>query len=98
MASSVASVFREYLRDRAIEQAPGIFGRKADRLVVIGNRLVVIRLVAPGESAIVKKGRVRGFSPDCAGVIFDGLIVFLLVAATNAAVEIVPGILRVQAD
>ena len=60
--------------------AQGVLGVEADGLGVVGDGLVVLLLVAPGDAAVVERDGVLGVEADGLGVVGDGLVVLLLVA------------------
>ena len=75
-----------------------ILGIEADRLVVVGDRLVVLLLGGPGEAAVVVRWDVLGVKTDRLVVVGDRLVVLLLGGPGEAAVVVRRGVLGIEVD
>jgi len=75
-----------------------VFRVKADGLVVVLQRAVVILLLAPGQPAVDKRGTGFRVKPDGFVEVLDCAIVILPVTPGTATILERYGILRVQPD
>ena len=78
--------------------AVAYLGSRADRLVVVGDGLVVLLLGVPGVAAVVVRLGELGVEADRLAVVGDGLVVLLLVRSRRCRGRCTPGELGVEPD